>query len=69
MPSSSQQERQFDRVILLFLLALFLLVSPFINWWAAADSPWFAPYLIWALLIAAMAWLQRRRRRHDQHDV
>jgi len=69
MPLSTQQERQFDRVILLFLLALFLLVSPFLNWWAAEDSPWFAPYLIWAGLIAATVWMQRRRRRHEQHDI
>lgn len=68
MALPTQQERQFDRVILLFLLALFLLASPFMHWWAADDSPWYAPYLLWGGLIAVMAWLQRRGR-PERHDV
>lgn len=53
-----------DRVILLFLLALFLLLSPILNWWASDTSPWYSPYLIWALLIALTWLLQRKLRRH-----
>ncbi|MCW8827810.1 MAG: hypothetical protein OQK94_02005 [Gammaproteobacteria bacterium] len=56
---------QLDRVILLFLLALFLLISPFNLWWAADDSPWYAPYLIWGLLIFLTWRLQRYLGRHD----
>ena len=60
----ARAEPLYDRVILLLLLALFLLLSPIVEWWAADDSPWYAPYLLWALLIALTFWLQRRVRCH-----
>ena len=65
MSSPHDHERYFDRVILLFLLALFLLVSPLKNWWAGDDTFWLAPYMIWAAIIALAFWLQRRLDRHD----
>jgi hypothetical protein len=52
-----------DRVILLLLLALFLLVSPLLDWWARDDAPWYLPYLIWSGLIALTWWLQHRAAR------
>ena len=64
----ARAETFYDRVILLLLFALFLLLSPIIEWWAADDSPWFAPYLIWALLIALTYWLRRRIDRHSTGD-
>lgn len=57
-------EQVYDRVILLLLLALFLLISPIIDWWAADDSPWYSPYLIWGLLISLTFWLRRYINRH-----
>ncbi len=54
-----------DRVILLFLLALFLLLSPINEWWAADDSPWYSPYLVWGLLIFLTYRLQRYLKRHE----
>lgn len=60
---ASDSDRHLDRVVLLFLLALFLLVSPLVEWWAADDSHWLAPYLLWGLVIALTFWLQRRRGR------
>jgi hypothetical protein len=60
MRGEQRSGQGYDRVILLLLFALFLLLSPIIKWWAADDSPWYAPYLIWALLIA----LTFRLRRH-----
>ncbi|WP_127476896.1 hypothetical protein [Sulfurivermis fontis] len=68
MPLPTQNERQLDRVVLLFLLALFLLVSPLLDWWAADGNPWYLPYLIWLGLIVAMYRLQRRARQ-DSHDL
>ncbi|GAB4296910.1 MAG: hypothetical protein Kow0096_14600 [Thiohalomonadaceae bacterium] len=68
MPLPTQNERQLDRVVLLFLLALFLLVSPLLDWWAADGTPWYLPYVIWLGLIVAMYWLQRRARQ-DSHDL
>lgn len=57
--------RYLDRVLLLFLLALFLLLSPVLEWWAADDAPWYGPYVIWGGLIALAFWLQRRMDRHE----
>lgn len=65
MSSPHDQERFADRVILLFLLALFLLASPLKSWWAADDTTWLAPYLIWGVIITLAFWLQRRLDRHD----
>lgn len=58
-------EPHLDRVILLFLFALFLLISPFNHWWAADDSPWYSAYLVWGLLIFLTWRLQRYLGRHD----
>lgn len=55
-------EKAIDKVILLLLLALFLLVSPFMAWWANPAAPWYRPYLIWLLIIALTWWLARRNR-------
>ena len=68
MRREQRTEPVYDRVILLLLFALFLLFSPIVNWWAADDSPWYAPYLIWALLIALTYGLQRRIHRHTKSD-
>ncbi len=57
--------RQLDSVVLLFLLAVFLLVSPLRELWAGPGSPWFTPYLLWAAIIALIFWLTRRRGHHD----
>ncbi len=65
MPRSKEHEQHLDRVILLFILALFLLLSPIIEWWAADDSVWYAPYLIWAGLIFLTHRLQRYLKRHE----
>jgi hypothetical protein len=60
----AKAEQVYDRVILLLLLALFLLLSPIIDWWAADDSPWYSPYLIWGLLIGLTFRLRRYIDRH-----
>lgn len=53
-------DKPIDKVILLLLLALFLLVSPFMAWWANVGASWYRPYLIWFLIIALTWWLQHR---------
>ncbi len=60
-----REHEHLDRVVILFLFALFLLLSPFLNWWAADDSPWYAPYLIWGLLIVLTWRLRCRLERHE----
>ena len=62
---TNHKEAYYDRVILLFLLALFLLLSPILRWWAADDSAWYTPYVIWLVLIALGFWLQRKSGRHE----
>ena len=61
LPSDS--DIPLDRVILSLLLALFLLVSPLLDWWAHDDAPWYLPYLIWLLLIGLTWWLQGKASR------
>lgn len=51
-----------ERVILLLLFALLLLISPLVEYWAADDSPWYLPYLLWGVIVALTAWLQRKLR-------
>ena len=51
-------DKPIDKVILLLLLALFLLVSPFMAWWANTEASWYRPYLIWSLIIGLTWWLQ-----------
>ncbi len=48
-----------DRVLLLALAAIFLLVSPIREWWAADDALWYSPYLLWAVIIF-LAWRRAR---------
>jgi hypothetical protein len=61
----SEGGRQLDSVILLFLFALFLLVSPVREWWASDQSLWFMPYLLWAGIIGLTYKISRRRGHHD----
>jgi hypothetical protein len=53
-----------DRSLLLFLFALFLLVSPVKAWWASVDIPWYTLYLLWGGVIALAYVLQCRH--HDE---
>ncbi len=58
-------EHRLDLVLLLGLFAVLLFASPLMTWWATPKSPWYLPYVLWALLIALGAWLQRHRVRHE----
>ncbi|MBK1728337.1 hypothetical protein [Halorhodospira halophila] len=46
--------------VALFLLVLFLLATPFTDWWMEARPPWYVPYLGWAVVIALGGWLIER---------
>ncbi len=60
MTPKPESESALDKVVLLFLFALFLLISPLVEWWAADDSPWYLPYLLWLGLIGLGFWRQRQ---------
>jgi hypothetical protein len=52
-----------DAVIFVLLLALFLMASPLLAWWATPERPWYLPYLIWGGLILLVYLI--RLRAHD----
>jgi hypothetical protein len=64
MQSFNFSTRQRDAILLVVVVVLFLLASPFVAWWSAGDRVWYTPYLIWLGIIGLAFWLQRRRR-HD----
>lgn len=65
MRSGPEHGRSVDSAIVLFFAALFLFVSPFTDWWARDDSPWYLPYLLWLGLIGLIAVVALRRDPHD----
>ena len=62
MPTPPDRSRYFDKVVLLGLLSLFLFASPLVDWWSARDMPWYAPFLLWAVVILLGAMLHRAYR-------
>jgi hypothetical protein len=63
MRFSPDSRRGLDAVVLLFLLGVFLFLSPFTFWWAANAGVWYLPYLLWFGLIVLIAWVV-----HGGHD-
>jgi len=61
MRHSPDPHRSLDSVVLLFLFALLIFLSPLTWWWASDHRPWYLPYLLWTGLIVVVAWYQRRR--------
>jgi hypothetical protein len=59
MANPDRNGRRLGNVVLLFLFGLLLFASPFTDWWAAAEMPWFFPFFLWALLIVLVAVVQR----------
>lgn len=53
------QNNKFDTNIepglLIAMLMLLLFATPLTRWWASAGLPWFAPYLLWLLIIILCA--------------
>ena len=57
--------RYLDAVMIVFLLAALLFVSPVIYLWTSRLSPWYMPYLLWLVVIIAAALVSRLRSRHE----
>jgi methyl-accepting chemotaxis protein len=64
MPDPRGQEHATDLVVIGFGLALLLLFTPLRELWARDHAPWWAPFAIWAGLVALGAWLIRQWTRH-----
>jgi hypothetical protein len=54
-----------NRVLVAFLIALFLFASPFNSVWMSPGTPWYVPYLIWLAIIAMTGVAQHWRGRHE----
>lgn len=65
MSLAPETSRRLDSTVLLFLFALFLLVSPFLLLWATDVSSWYLPYLLWLGLIGLIAMVAHRNGEHD----
>ena len=58
-----------DHSLLICLLGLFLVNSPFNQWWSTLTLPWYAMYLPWILIIVLVAVNQtRQHRKPDDGD-
>ncbi|PWG63548.1 hypothetical protein [Sediminicurvatus halobius] len=51
--------------LIVFLFGLLLFASPFTEWWAARQPPWYTAYALWLLLIVLIGLVVRRLGRHD----
>ncbi len=51
--------------VALFLLVIFLLATPFTDWWMRVQPPWYVPYLVWAGVLGLGGWLIERGYRRD----
>lgn len=48
-----------DKILILFLFGVLLFASPLVQWWASGAFPWYVPYMLWGLVIALIAVVQR----------
>lgn len=53
-PKASDPRPPLDRVVLLLLLAALLFASPLFDWVLRERPAWYTPFLLWAVLIAAI---------------
>lgn len=51
--------------LIVFLFGVLLFASPFTEWWARQQPPWYTPYALWLGLIALIWLVLRRLGRHD----
>ncbi|MEE9335319.1 MAG: hypothetical protein V3U65_14615 [Granulosicoccaceae bacterium] len=53
-----------DHTLLILCVAVFIFSSPFTTWWSSFTLPWYAMFIVWALIILLVAVNQRNRRRN-----
>ena len=51
--------RVLESTVIAIIFVLLLLVSPVVDWWAGLRAAWYAPYLIWLIVILVTFLLQR----------
>lgn len=62
---TSGRDQNASATLVLFLVMLFMFASPFTDWWASIQPPWYVPYLMWLGVTVATAAITRRIRRYD----
>ncbi|MDX1527818.1 MAG: hypothetical protein R3337_04275 [Gammaproteobacteria bacterium] len=65
MRKQPDSSRYLDAVVVIFVCAAFLFLSPFLLVWSYPTAPWYLPYLIWAAVIVLAGIVQRLRYRHE----
>ncbi len=58
-PKSNDPRVPVDRLVMLVLLAALLFASPLFDWVLRERPSWYAPFVLWAILIAAIFALSR----------
>jgi hypothetical protein len=64
MPKLTSESRPNEITIIIVLIALLILLPPFIGLWAFEGSYWLMPYLIWSAIILLSYLLQRHLNKH-----
>ncbi len=62
MRESPPPDRLIDRTLALSLLVVLILSPPVMMWWTSPGRFWLLPYLLWLVVIMAIAWVNHR---HD----
>ncbi len=65
MRPGADSEKSLNRVLVVFLVAVFVFASPFYLFWMAPQTPWYVPYLIWLAVIVMTGVVQHWRSRHE----
>jgi len=61
MPATRRRIRYLDAVVAVFLFAALVFVTPVLYLWTGYGAPWYAPYVLWLLVIGLSAWAWRQR--------
>jgi hypothetical protein len=65
MTPRPENDPPLDHVVPLILLVLLFFASPFVYWWADRGGLWYAPYLLWLLVIALGSRIFNHRDRRE----
>ena len=65
MRQQPDSSKYLDAVVVIFVFAAFLFLSPFLLVWSYPTAPWYLPYLIWTAVIVLAGIVQRLRHRHE----
>ncbi len=49
------------RLVLILVVGMYLFSPAIMDWWTAAGSTWYRPYLLWLILIAVTFILQSQK--------